>query len=95
VYFIIDLSIQKHPADVPSRRHTGTLRQTSLSRGTPCAFLKVLAHFFEQFKSFTLRLFLHLKQIAPPKLTPIRKSFSSLGACRNSAERQSEEKEKR
>jgi len=37
---------------------------------------------------------LHLRQIAPPTLTTIIKSFSSLGACRKNAERQSEEKEK-
>ena len=56
--------------------------------------LKSAYALFEQFKSFTLLLFLHLKQIAPPTLTAIIKSFFSLGACRKSAERQSEEKEK-
>jgi len=56
--------------------------------------LKSAYALFEQFKSFTLLLFLHLKQIAPPALTAIIKSFFSLGACRKSAEHQSEEKEK-
>ena len=56
--------------------------------------LKSAYALFEQFKSFTLFLCLHLRQIAPPALTAIIKSFSSLGSCRKSAECQSEEKEK-
>jgi len=53
--------------------------------------LKSAYALFEQSKSAKLLLCLHLKQIAPPKITAIIKSFSTLGACRKSAERHIEE----
>jgi len=91
IIVFLDLNCSKHPTDVPLRRHKGTLRQTSLSRGTPCAFLKVLAHFLNNSNQLHKFLFLHLRQIAPTEITAIIKSFTILGDCRKKAECQSKE----
>jgi len=46
----------KHPSDVSLRRRKGTLRQTCLSRGTHCIFLKVLTHFLNNSNHYTTSL---------------------------------------
>lgn len=92
-YFYHKFVHSKHPSDVLKKRHAGTLWQNTFCQS-------YLAHLFLVLRTFECpnllhySLFLHLKQIAPPKLAAIIKSFSSLGACRKSAERQSEEKQK-
>ena len=60
-------------------------------------FLKALPRFLHKLKSlytihFKLSFLRHLKQMANPSWTVIRKISTTLGACRKSAERQSPEK---